>query len=46
MLHQKLNSKEAKDLAIDLFKKVELPEPEEFLIHILTKYLAVRSKGL
>ena len=28
MLHQKLNSKEAKDLAIDLFKKVELPDPE------------------
>ena len=28
MLHQKLNSKEAKGLAIDLFKKVELPDPE------------------
>ena len=28
MLHQKLNAKEAKDLAIDLFKKVELPDPD------------------
>ena len=38
MLHQKMNVKEAKELTIELFKNVKLPDPERFSTLILIKF--------
>ena len=45
MLHQKMNVKEAKELTIELFKSVKLPDPERVFNSILIKFQVGKNNG-
>ena len=45
MLHQKMNVKEAKELTIELFKSVKLPDPERVFNSILINFQVGKNNG-
>ena len=38
MLHQKINKNEAKNLTIELFKKVQLPDPSNLIVYFINSF--------